>query len=321
MAEWIQSVGKISVPTPLPIGNVNMFLLKGDALTLVDAGIKTQEAWEVFKQELSELGYSPNDIEQVILTHHHTDHVGLLEQFSNVKIYGHEYGRKWLKKEPALWEEIVAFFTKIYKQFGIPSKYYEGFKDFRLLDKLACENQELFGTLSEGMTIPGHPNWVIYETPGHSQSQLSYYNEREGLLIGGDHILASMFSNPVIEPPYNPGKERPKPILDYLRSLEKIKQIPVDVVFPGHGPEVKQVYSLIERRVSRFHDSAMKVKTDLLNKQMTAFELNKLIFPKAYGKNMPMTISQTVGFLDYLISIEEIRLLNEQETHYFIANN
>lgn len=321
MAEWIQSVGKITVPTPLPIGGVNMFLLKGDTLTLIDAGIKTREAWEVFQQELKDLGYSVNDIEQVVLTHHHTDHVGLLDYMSNVKIYGHEYGRKWLKKAPSLMEEIYTFFTRIYKQFGIPEKYYEGFKDFHMLADLACENQELTGALSEGMTIPGHHHWQIFETPGHSISQLSFYNEKQGILIGGDHILASMASNPVLEPPLEKGMERTKPILDYHRSLEKIKQIPVDIVFAGHGPEVKQVYSLIDRRITRFHDFAMKIKDELMKKQMTAFELNKIIFPKIYEKNIPMTISQTVSYLDYLQSIGEIQVIHDEEVRYFAAAN
>lgn len=321
MAEWIQSIGKITVPTPLPIGDVNLYLLKGDTLTLVDAGIKTEAAWTVFKQELKQLGYLPSDIEQVVLTHHHTDHVGFLDYMPNVKIFGHEYGRKWIKKDRSFMEETLAFFSKVYKQFGIPKKYDEGFSEFHLLAKLACGNQELTDDLSEGMTIPGHLNWYVIETPGHSQSQLSFYNELEGLLIGGDHILASMLSNPVLEPPLDVEKERPMSQIDYLHSLKKVKQLPLDIVFAGHGPEVKQVHALIDRRLTRFHEFAMNIKDELMNHPMTVFELCKSIFPKSYEKNISMTISQTVGYLDYLHSLGEVQIMDEHDIQYFVRSN
>ena len=74
-----EKIMKMVLPTPFSVGDVNVYLVKGDSLTLVDAGVKTEVAWETFKQQLKEVGYEPRDIEQVVLTHHHPDHVGLLE--------------------------------------------------------------------------------------------------------------------------------------------------------------------------------------------------------------------------------------------------
>ena len=60
-------IHKIVIPTPFAVGDVNAFLIKGDTLSLVDAGPKTPEAYEALKYGLKEAGYSFKDIEQVIL--------------------------------------------------------------------------------------------------------------------------------------------------------------------------------------------------------------------------------------------------------------
>ena len=42
-------IQKIIIPTPFAVGDVNSYLIKGDALTLVDAGPKTEEALVAIK--------------------------------------------------------------------------------------------------------------------------------------------------------------------------------------------------------------------------------------------------------------------------------
>src|SRR5262249_13288737 len=68
---------RIVLPTPFPVGPVNVWLLRGDPLTLVDAGPHTPEALATLERGLGELGVRLEDIEQLVLTHQHPDHVGL----------------------------------------------------------------------------------------------------------------------------------------------------------------------------------------------------------------------------------------------------
>src|SRR5690625_6240969 len=76
-----QTIHQLTLPTPFAVGDVHVYLIKGDMLSLVDAGVKTKEAWESLTHQLKQLGYRPEDIEQLILTHHHPDHIGLIEEF------------------------------------------------------------------------------------------------------------------------------------------------------------------------------------------------------------------------------------------------
>src|SRR5436190_8322106 len=73
----MHSVDAIQLPLR-HVGSVNAWLLRGDRLTLVDAGPRNDEALAALERGLREHGVRLEDIELVIGTHHHLDHVGLI---------------------------------------------------------------------------------------------------------------------------------------------------------------------------------------------------------------------------------------------------
>ena len=69
----------VQIQAPLPhIKSVNIWLLRGEPLTLVDAGPRTDEAISALEAGLRREGLRIEDIELVIPTHHHLDHSGLI---------------------------------------------------------------------------------------------------------------------------------------------------------------------------------------------------------------------------------------------------
>src|SRR3954466_13981711 len=67
-----------SIKLPLAhVGSVNAWLLRGDPLTLVDTGPRDDAALAALEQGLRREGPRIEDIELVLATHHHIDHVGL----------------------------------------------------------------------------------------------------------------------------------------------------------------------------------------------------------------------------------------------------
>src|ERR687889_2221236 len=84
-------VHRIALPTPFQIGDVNTWLLRGSPLTLVDAGPRMEETEARLEEGLAALGVAVEDLELIVLTHQHDDHVGLageLQRRSDAEIAG-----------------------------------------------------------------------------------------------------------------------------------------------------------------------------------------------------------------------------------------
>ncbi|MED3655223.1 MBL fold metallo-hydrolase [Heyndrickxia sporothermodurans] len=320
MVSWIGNIAKISLPTPFAVGDVNVYIIKGDVLTLIDAGVKTKEAWESFTYQLSQLGYTPNDIEQVILTHHHPDHVGLLEWLpQEIKIFGHQYCKPYLSFDEAFFSAHDQFYLTLFHEFGVHGEFAQLLKKWKSPLRFSA-SRSLTDIINEGDHIPGFEDWNILETLGHAQSHLSFYREKDGTMISGDHILAKISSNPLLEPPLSKKSERPKPQLQYNASLKKLFNYDISIAFTGHGAEVKDVHALVERRLQRQHDRAMQVREMIKEKALTTFEICQRLFPAVYQKELGLTLSETTAQLDFLLSKEAIKkVVNEEGIAYFCA--
>src|SRR3954454_385877 len=68
----------VKIPLPLAhVGSVNAWLVLGDPVTLVDTGLRDPAALAALEDGLDAQGLRIEDIEQVLVTHHHVDHFGL----------------------------------------------------------------------------------------------------------------------------------------------------------------------------------------------------------------------------------------------------
>ncbi|WP_303969596.1 MBL fold metallo-hydrolase [Sporosarcina ureae] len=297
-------ITKIITPTPFAVGDVNCFLLKGDTLTLVDAATKTPEAREVLQMKLKEMGYTFHDIEQVFVTHHHPDHCGLVEQFDRAEILGHPYLNYWLSRDAEFLDRHDHFYEQSLLEEGVPDEYSKWLQRFRRsVDMMG--DRPVDRIMNEGDELPGHPGWKIQESLGHAQSHLSLFNEQQGILIGGDLLLEKVSSNPLIEPPLKKEQGRPKSLLQYNASLKRLLGLPVSLVYGGHGGEIMNAHDLITERLAKQHDRAMKVLA-MLDESKTVYDVTKLLFPAVYEKELGLTLSETIGQLDYLVANEFI---------------
>jgi glyoxylase-like metal-dependent hydrolase (beta-lactamase superfamily II) len=293
-------IHKIVIPTPYAVGDVNAFLIKGDTLSLVDAGPKTPEAYEAIRYGLKEAGYAFNDIEQVILTHHHPDHAGWIDAFDRAEVLGHVYNDLWLKRDEAFFNYHDAFYLSCLIEEGVPEEYHFWVKRMKRSVELMGE-RPLDRFLSEGDAVPGHEGWTVMETPGHAQSHIVLSHEQTGAMIGGDLVLEKVSSNPLIEPPLDPKMERSRSLLQYNHSLKRLLEMPIDIIYSGHGDEVRNVHSLIESRLAKQRDRAMKVLKMMDGGSRTIFELTRELFPTVYEKELGLTLSGTIGHTDYLV--------------------
>src|SRR4029078_2273398 len=85
----------LAIPTPFYVGDVNVYLIKEDPLTLIDVGPKTDEAAKVLREKLGENGVKFPDVRRIVLTHAHEDHCGLAkrvrDEAKDSQVFVHEW--------------------------------------------------------------------------------------------------------------------------------------------------------------------------------------------------------------------------------------
>lgn len=307
------NIHKIILPTPYPIGDVNAFLLKGDALTLFDAGPKTQEAYEALKWGISEAGFNMQDIEQVVLTHHHPDHAGWVDAFPKAEILGHEYVDHWMRKTDEFITYRNNFYRKQLKLQSVPDKYIEKIVQVR-------GEMELFGTIpltgfiKDGDEVPGHPGLKAYYTPGHAQSHLIFLDNKTKEVIGGDILLEHVASNPLVEPPVDLSDNRPKSLIQYQESLILLRDLHASKIYTGHGNEITDINRIISIRLEKDNQRSHQV-LEILTKPKTVLEVTMELYSMVYQKQLGLTLSKTLGQLDCLerdglVTIEQVEGVN-----------
>lgn len=293
------SVHKIEIPTPYAVGDVNAFVVKGDALTIFDVGPKTMDAYDALKWGIRAAGYQLQDIEQVVLTHHHPDHAGWVDAFPHAEIIGHEYNDKWLRHDEAFLRYHEQFYSERLYEYGIPREYIQSNVHVRRELEFVGE-RPLTQILYDGDEVPGHPGLKAIETLGHAQSHFIFWSERTHNVIGGDLLLEKITPNPLIEPPLNPTLGRTKSLLQYNESLEILKQLPVKTMYTGHGADLANIHGIIDKRLERQQQQSMKVLELLGEEALTVVQLTERLYPAIFPRQLGLTLSKTLGHVDYL---------------------
>lgn len=297
---------KIELDTPFKIGSVNVYLLTGDVLTLVDVGPKTPIALKMLTYEMEKLGYKISDLEQIVITHAHHDHFGLTKQLvdkSNAKTLIHPKTAPWLENHDFTWRRTLEYFNYLYSIAGVPENIINlinGGDDTFKLNTLA-ESAPIGKVLKDGEIIRmGSEEWQVIFTPGHSGDSLCLYHEGEKLLLSGDHLLADISSNPLLELPEGDWDIRKSSIQNQLKSLERIAELDILEVLPGHGKNIKDHKQVISERIRQYESRQQEVFSLVDSVPKNPYQVCMDLFPGLDASEMFLGISETIGHLDVL---------------------
>jgi glyoxylase-like metal-dependent hydrolase (beta-lactamase superfamily II) len=314
-------VGHVALPTPFPVGPVNCYLMFDDPVTVVDPGLLWGESTGMLERALLAGGRAIRDVAQVVITHGHPDHFGAAGWLADEADAEVLCGRPELPKLSMSIDR--ATMGAAIERLGIPSTMRDMFRAFHEgVESWSHRiDEQRFRLLDDGDTVrAGGREWQVHVTPGHSVGHVSLYQPADRVLLSGDHLLACITPNPVLEPDPESVDGRRRSLVEYLESLERFVRLDPVLVLPGHGPRFRDVPALTSAMQVHHDRRADQIVEELRSSgEATAYELSRRLFPQIRDFTIMLGVSEVIGHLDVLEDHGRLVRLEGQPLRYAAA--
>lgn len=180
----------------------HVYVIKGtNKNVMIDTGMTAN--FTLLTQRLGEIGLAQSDINLIILTHEHFDHIGATTFFFDTAI--------------VCAHRLAANKIELQDEFVTGNKY----------NNVPCKPFHAHMWLENDTLIElGNHRLRAVHTPGHTSGCLCLYEPDERLLFTGDTVFAGGTLSGI----FTSGN-----ISDYMNSLLRLSTLRVDEFYPGHG--------------------------------------------------------------------------------------
>jgi glyoxylase-like metal-dependent hydrolase (beta-lactamase superfamily II) len=305
-----EGIHRIPLPTPFQIGDVNAWLLRGEPLTLVDAGPLMEETEARLGEGLAALGVAVEDLELIVLTHQHDDHVGLageLRRRSGAEVAGLAPLGAFLADTGASMDADDAYSVALMRRHGVTEKTVETLHGISRAFRRFVADVPVARVIAEGDELrAGGRTWQVRERPGHSPTDTVLASD--GVLLAGDHLLERVSSNPIAHVPIGArdpaglaaSPERPRTLLTYAGSLRATAGADRgELILPGHGDAFTGAAGLIEKRLELHERRAAKILAALTHPRSAA-DVGRDLWRHVPVTQAYLVLSEVLGHLDLL---------------------
>jgi glyoxylase-like metal-dependent hydrolase (beta-lactamase superfamily II) len=311
----------LSIPTPFYVGDVNVYLIREDPLTLIDVGPKTDEAAKTLREKLGAHGVKFSDVRRILLTHAHEDHCGLAkrvrDEAKNAEVYIHEWETGHLFGRLAQEEH-----RQLMLRSGVPDKVFEElrglYREVSLLTDSLAEGD--LKPLRDEMEIEFESGALqVLHTPGHTPGSCSFVRGADRTLICGDCVLKRITPNPILSPDPTDPTKRFRSLGEYLVSLAKIRSYSPTLIYGGHGEPVTDFEEIFHRYVRSIDERQRKVISLVGKDGITAYEVANKLFAASFDADVHrfLAISEAVAHLDHAHSEHKIDLELKDGIEYY----
>lgn len=229
------------------------YLSLGDKAMIIEGG--TGATTSIIIDQIAELGIAPDRIKYLALTHTHSDHIGaiphLKKLWPHLKIAAHPLAIKLLKNERMIREfiEVDRSIVQIMLSKGEIQSYPPELDkyDFNVDDAIE-EGDKL--DLGSGIV------WTVYNTPGHSNCHVSFFEDSEKTLVIGDATGFYVPEKDIYWPNYFESLEM------YCKSIRKLATLPAERAALSHN-------GVVEGNVEEFFHKAMRTAESYHNEMIS----------------------------------------------------
>jgi glyoxylase-like metal-dependent hydrolase (beta-lactamase superfamily II) len=314
---------QIVLPTPWEIGPVQVYLVEGDPITLIDTGVHRANARAALESALDALGVEPADVRRVLLTHYHTDHMGqvatLREAGADLELWVHEDDADDVEQFSSEREERIDESNALFREHGVPAELLAR-QAARIRGEIGSEPPLAVATRVERRMRQGERvsfkdfELEVLHAPGHTAGHVVLSEASSGVLLTGDHLMGnavpfteSFFRSDRADSS-DPLGRRPRfrGLPAYLESLRELRARSFRHILPAHGGildrparAIEEAQLFYEVRIQRVERAALRIAD--AEGDADAWRIWQRIFPKLDPLTQMRTrMVMTIGALDVL---------------------
>lgn len=245
------TVHRLECSVDWPPGNVAAYFVDCAEPVLFDAGMAGEEAREELTADLEDRGHELADVEHLVVTHPHTDHIGQVKsviEAADPEVYAPATVRERFERDP---EDLAETVRANARAAGVRGEFLDEAVEMSVeslkRDSGLLPSEAVDHWLGRGETVDIGPLTVeTVHTPGHQADHLCYLTDLddERVLFSGDMALGT-FRPVAMHTGFDDGYEAA--IDEFYTALERLEALDVDRVFTGHDPPHTDFLDAVER--------------------------------------------------------------------------
>ena len=305
----------LRIPTPFQVGRVNPYLLEDEPLTLIDSGPNSGKALDELERQLQALGHRIEDLDLVIITHQHIDHLGLVDivaKRSGAEVAALDQLAPFVENFGADAERDDEEAAVLMLRHGISEEVVRALRQVTGSFRAWGSRAHVARPLDDGETIELRDRRLeVQHRPGHSPSDTVFWDADRRILIAADHLIKHISSNPLISRPLDGSAERTQALVTYLESLRRTRELPAEIVLAGHGEPITDHAALIDERFKLHQRRAEKLYRLIAEQPRTGHELAQALWGDVAVTQAFLTLSEVIGHVDLLVNAGHVREVDD----------
>jgi glyoxylase-like metal-dependent hydrolase (beta-lactamase superfamily II) len=313
------------IPTPFQVGRVNTYLLEDEPLTLIDSGPNSGKALDELERQLESLGHHIEDIELVIVTHQHIDHLGLVDivaKRSGAEVAAIDVAVPFMENFGGDAERDDEEAAALMRRHGISEEVVTALRQVTGSFRAWGSKVKVTRPLHDGELLELRDRKLeVQHRPGHSPSDTVFWDADRSLLIAADHLIKHISSNPLISRPLDGSGDRTQALVTYLESLKLTRELPAEIVLSGHGEPITDHVELIDERLAMHQRRAEKLYGLIAEQPRTGHELALALWGDVAVTQAFLTLSEVIGHVDLLVNAGHVREEEDGEVVRYAATS
>jgi len=313
------------IPTPFQVGRVNTYLLEDAPLTLIDSGPNSGKALDELERQLDALGHRIEDLELVIVTHQHIDHLGLVDivaKRSGAEVAALDLLAPFLENFGGDAERDDEEAAALMRRHGISEEVVTALRQVTSSFRAWGSKAKVTRPLHDGELLELRDRRLeVQHRPGHSPSDTLFWDEDRRILIAADHLIKHISSNPLISRPLDGSSERTQALVLYLESLKQTRELPAQIVLSGHGEPITDHVALIDERFALHQRRAEKLYRLIAERPRTGHELAQALWGDVAVTQAFLTLSEVIGHVDLLVNAGYVREVEDGDVVRYEATS